>query len=292
MGLADMCNTGLGLGLGLSLHHHQSDNCCTEIPHEKEDDPYKCDRKVLYPSLTLGPPDDQEPNNQQLLPTKTEFVHNFHAIASSSPPSAASSFSNSSSIKRENKDFVGDDLDLEVENKINNPSKVLGLDVDDEGNPRKKLRLTKEQSAVLEDSFKDHSTLNPKQKQELARKLNLRARQVEVWFQNRRARTKLKQTEVDCELLKKCCETLTEENKRLQKELQELRSMKTTSSQGPLYMQLPAATLTLCPSCERICGGGAAANGSPATTAFLLGSKAHHHLYKSNHPFTHSSAAC
>ncbi|XP_076906074.1 homeobox-leucine zipper protein HAT9-like isoform X2 [Bidens hawaiensis] len=61
-------------------------------------------------------------------------------------------------------------------------------------NGRKKLRLTKSQSALLEEAFKHHSSLNPKQKQELARELKLRARQVEVWFQNRRARTKLKQT--------------------------------------------------------------------------------------------------
>ncbi|WOH07226.1 hypothetical protein DCAR_0626655 [Daucus carota subsp. sativus] len=124
---------------------------------------------------------------------------------------------------------------------------------DDEDNglilSRKKLRLTKDQSAFLEDSFKEHHTLNPKQKQALAKQLNLRPRQVEVWFQNRRARTKLKQTEVDCEYLKRCCETLTEENRRLQKELQELRALK---SSKPFYMQLPATTLTMCPSCERV----------------------------------------
>ena len=62
-------------------------------------------------------------------------------------------------------------------------------------------------------------------------------------------RTKLKQTEVDCEYLKKCCETLTEENRRLQKELQELRALKTSQ---PFFMQLPATTLTMCPSCERV----------------------------------------
>lgn len=62
-------------------------------------------------------------------------------------------------------------------------------------------------------------------------------------------RTKLKQTEVDCEYLKRCCETLTEENRRLQKELQELRALKTSQ---PFYMQLPATTLTMCPSCERV----------------------------------------
>jgi len=54
---------------------------------------------------------------------------------------------------------------------------------------------------------------------------------------------------VDCEYLKRCCETLTEENRRLQKELQELRALK---SSQPFYMQLPATTLTMCPSCERV----------------------------------------
>ncbi|KAF2307755.1 hypothetical protein GH714_031482 [Hevea brasiliensis] len=118
-------------------------------------------------------------------------------------------------------------------------------DDEENGLTRKKLRLSKEQSAFLEESFKEHNTLNPKQKLALAKQLNLRPRQVEVWFQNRRARTKLKQTEVDCEYLKRCCETLTEENRRLQKELQELRALKTSQ---PFYMQLPATTLTMCPS--------------------------------------------
>ncbi|CAA0833580.1 Homeobox-leucine zipper protein HAT14 [Striga hermonthica] len=132
---------------------------------------------------------------------------------------------------------------------------------------RKKLRLSKEQSAFLEESFKEHNTLNPKQKLALAKQLNLRPRQVEVWFQNRRARTKLKQTEVDCEYLKKCCETLTEENRRLQKELQELRALKATQ---PFYMQLPATTLTMCPSCERV---------ATATTATTAG---HNNLLSAN----------
>ncbi|XP_028774103.1 homeobox-leucine zipper protein HAT22-like [Neltuma alba] len=107
---------------------------------------------------------------------------------------------------------------------------------------RKKLRLTQEQSAMLEDSFKLHSSLNPLQKQELAHRLNLKPRQIEVWFQNRRARKKLKQTEVDCELLRKCCENLRNENRRLKKEVEELRALKNGT------VQLSRA---LCSSCEK-----------------------------------------
>ncbi|WVZ17050.1 hypothetical protein V8G54_010032 [Vigna mungo] len=124
-----------------------------------------------------------------------------------------------------------------------------GGDVDGDTS-RKKLRLLKEQALVLEETFKEHNTLNPKQKQALAKQLNLSPRQVEVWFQNRRARTKLKQTEVDCEYLKKCYENLTEDNRRLQKEVQELRALKFSPQ---LYMHMnPPTTLTMCPSCERV----------------------------------------
>ncbi|KAF3614368.1 Homeobox-leucine zipper protein HOX17 [Capsicum annuum] len=128
---------------------------------------------------------------------------------------------------------------------FNNESKKIGM--------RKKLRLTKEQSTLLEDSFKLHTTLAMGQKQELAAKLKLKPRQVEVWFQNRRARTKLKQTEVDCEFLKKWCQSLNGENNRLKKELQELRSIKIDQR---IHLQLSKArTLALCSSCRKISRG-------------------------------------
>ncbi|XP_054809896.1 homeobox-leucine zipper protein HAT22 [Prosopis cineraria] len=193
----------------------------------------------------------------------------------SSPHSAVSSFSGGR-VKRE-RDLSCEDAEAErLSSRVS--------DEDEDGtNARKKLRLTKEQSALLEESFKQHSTLNPKQKQALARQLNLRPRQVEVWFQNRRARTKLKQTEVDCEFLKKCCETLTDENRRLQKELQELKALKISQ---PLYVPMPAATLTMCPSCERLGGVG---DGGSNKTPFSITPKAPPHLYN---PFTNPSAAC
>ncbi|KAL5224879.1 hypothetical protein ABZP36_011518 [Zizania latifolia] len=141
-----------------------------------------------------------------------------------------------------------------------------GAGSDDEdsgaGGSRKKLRLSKDQAAVLEESFKEHNTLNLKQKAALARQLNLKPRQVEVWFQNRRARTKLKQTEVDCELLKRRCETLADENRRLRKELQELRLLKLVPPH--LYPRMPPpTTLTMCPSCERLVSNSAGAGEGP-----------------------------
>ncbi|KAK8644581.1 hypothetical protein V6N13_123883 [Hibiscus sabdariffa] len=102
--------------------------------------------------------------------------------------------------------------------------------------------------------------INDKEKQALAKQLNLRPRQVEVWFQNIRAMTKLKQTEVDCELLKKCCETLTGENKRLQKELQELKALNLAQ---PFYTLVLAAILTMCSSCEIVDGVGGGTSDNP-----------------------------
>ncbi|VAI08039.1 homeobox-leucine zipper protein HOX19-like [Triticum dicoccoides] len=229
----------------------------------------------LEPSLTLSMPED--------------------TTMTSTASGGVSSMSVGGAVKRERAEEA--DLGEMVS------STAAGAEEDDDGSTRKKLRLTKEQSALLEDRFKEHSTLNPKQKVALAKQLNLRPRQVEVWFQNRRARTKLKQTEVDCEFLKRCCETLTEENRRLQRELQELRAIKfapppppnnasqhpgTPSSAAappaPFYMQLPAATLTICPSCERLGGTAATAAGKVDPDRPKA---ATHHFFN---PFTHSAA--
>ncbi|KAK9068233.1 hypothetical protein SSX86_012344 [Deinandra increscens subsp. villosa] len=144
---------------------------------------------------------------------------------------------------------------------------ISGEEEDDGGDAsaaRKKLRLSKDQAAVLEETFKEHNTLNPKQKLALAKQLDLRPRQVEVWFQNRRARTKLKQTEVDCEYLKRCCDTLTEENRRLQKEVNELRALKLSPQ---FYMNMnPPTTLTMCPQCERVAVSSSSSSAATSST--------------------------
>ncbi|KAF5739828.1 homeobox-leucine zipper protein HAT22 isoform X3 [Tripterygium wilfordii] len=276
MGFDANCNTGLVLGLGFNDHNHQE----KKKKSINKVIPLKSDHQYLFPSdLTLGPSSEEiitcwsasAPGKINDLPQDTQQQQQ----TSSPSTTAISSFSNSNSVKKE-REFE----EVEVER---------GCYEDEEGSPRKKLRLTKEQSGVLEESFKEQSTLNPKQKLAIAEQLNLRPRQVEVWFQNRRARTKLKQTEVDCELLKKCCETLTEENKRLQKELQELKSLKTNDNTAPFYVQLPASTLTVCPSCERIAAGTAGGEASSKSTDFSIRPKPPHHLYN---PFNHPYAAC
>ncbi|KAI4338454.1 hypothetical protein MLD38_023512 [Melastoma candidum] len=163
----------------------------------------------------------------------------------SSPNSTVSSISGN---KRGERDAMMNGEAHEIERDCSQ-----GISDEDDGGgdgSRKKLRLSKDQAAVLEETFRKHCTLNPKQKVALANQLGLRTRQVEVWFQNRRARTKLKQTEVDCEFLRRCCENLTNENRRLQKEVQELRALKLSPQ---FYMQMtPPTTLTMCPSCERV----------------------------------------
>ncbi|KAJ4751320.1 Homeobox associated leucine zipper protein [Rhynchospora pubera] len=263
-------DTGLALGLSVSRANIPAlKNNSVPIPNSSE------------PSLTLSISESMHTN---LLKTEPETSkHNYTAATgiSSPPHSAVSVFSAGyiHGVVKKERETAGEALS-------NNSNSRVSDQEDEDGGTRKKLRLTKEQSALLEDRFKEHTTLNPKQKQALAKQLNLRPRQVEVWFQNRRARTKLKQTEVDCEFLKRCCETLTEENRRLQKELQELKALK--FAPPPLYMQFPAATLTLCPSCERIGGAGSTdsqdRDGSkPATGSAPFKS----HFFN---PFTHSAA--
>ncbi|KEH31546.1 putative transcription factor Homobox-WOX family [Medicago truncatula] len=261
-------NSGLQLILGLALTLTKQD---TPPSNNNVTKPYSSSNHNNYeaePSLTLG------------LSTKSYYEEplDFSTQTNSPHHSVVSSFS-SGRVKRERD--VSSELEMETTEMERVSSRISDEDEDGATAARKKLRLTKDQSAMLEESFKEHSTLNPKQKQALARELNLTPRQVEVWFQNRRARTKLKQTEVDCEFLKKCCETLTEENRRLQKEVQELKALKLVK---PLYMPMPAATLTMCPSCERLGGGGGVNGGSSNKTNF---SKPHFY-----NPFTNSSAAC
>ncbi|GJN20266.1 hypothetical protein PR202_gb07621 [Eleusine coracana subsp. coracana] len=206
-------DVGLALGLSLGSSHL----------HLKDQQLLLSQPCTLKPSLSLSLPADDGSLRTQVRPLTV--------------------------VKRE---LPVEEVDVAIGRALYSMASSVAAADDDEGcNSRKKLRLTKEQSALLEDRFKENCTLNPKQKVALAKQLNLRPRQVEVWFQNRRARTKLKQTEVDCELLKRCCETLTEENRGLHRELQQLRALD-HPHHAAFFM--PAAALSICPFCERLTG--------------------------------------
>ncbi|KAF8033645.1 hypothetical protein BT93_C0047 [Corymbia citriodora subsp. variegata] len=222
-GVEEACNTGLFLGLSVG-------GCTTRRKEEEEEKKKNKQNKDAPSTVGLG-----LSFSINCSSSKVEADDHPSNSINNAEYSTRSSFHNS---------FVDQSPDDN-----HSPPRSGNNDGRDFNGGRKKLRLTREQSALLEESFKLHTTLTPAQKQSLADQLKLKPRQVEVWFQNRRARSKLKQTEVDCEFLKKCCETLSDENRRLKKELQELRS-------SPPNVQAPQmAAVMLCPSCEELARG-------------------------------------
>ncbi|CAL9096958.1 unnamed protein product [Musa acuminata var. zebrina] len=252
----DMCSTGLSLAL--NYYGKSTDSSVGNRPRPSsglELEISSSAAAAIEPSLTLGLPGDGRKAwsvGTQSSPT--------HSVMSSFPGGHPS----------------------KINGETDEAEKIWPRISDEEeyGTARKKLRLTKGQSALLEDKFREHGTLNPKQKQDLAQQLNLRPRQVEVWFQNRRARSKLKKTEVELEFLRKCCERLTEENVRLQKELQELKSQ---NSSAPRYTQLHDAVpaFAMCPSCNKVTGA------SDGSGSGLLAAASKRHF---SNPFAHCAA--
>ncbi|XP_031501545.1 homeobox-leucine zipper protein HAT3 [Nymphaea colorata] len=258
-----MAEEGLGLDLSLfsgsisglqskrssdSSPRHRSSPICVDLSSERESETFRADSRHLFRRIDVN----RVPAMTDLDDCEEEEV----VATASSPTSTVSSLSLSGTKRGADNDLLMEEERASSRGGGGGAGAGSGAS-DEEDTSRKKLRLSKDQSAVLEESFKEHPTLNPKQKMALAKQLNLRPRQVEVWFQNRRARTKLKQTEVDCEFLKRCCENLTEENRRLQRELQELRALKLSPQ---FYMPIPATTLTMCPSCEKLAGMAASNN--------------------------------
>lgn len=145
MGFDDLSPTGLVLGLGLSEASPKPapDN------HNLIKKPAPCSSSLDFdPCLTLGFSGE----------SAYRKIDDHHLYRQASPHSSAvSSFSGGGGgrrVKRE-RDLSSEEVDLErVSSRIS--------DEDEDGsNTRKKLRLSREQSALLEESFKQNSTLNP-----------------------------------------------------------------------------------------------------------------------------------
>lgn len=138
MGFDDSCNTGLVLGLGLSPTPNNYNNAI------KRSSGYK-----LEPSLTLSLSGN---------PSFTVVTGPDQLCRQASSHSGVSSFSSGRVVKRERDG--GEESAPEEEETTERVTS--DYHEDEEGvSARKKLRLTKEQSNLLEESFKQHSTLNP-----------------------------------------------------------------------------------------------------------------------------------
>ncbi|KAK1309459.1 Homeobox-leucine zipper protein ATHB-13 [Acorus calamus] len=106
----------------------------------------------------------------------------------------------------------------------------------------KKRRLSVEQVRILEKNFELGSKLEPERKMQLARALGLRPRQIAIWFQNRRARWKIKQLERDYDVLKRRFDAVQAENEALiskNKKIQsEILVLKGREAQEPINLNI------------------------------------------------------
>lgn len=137
-------DTGLALGLSVSG---------ASVPAAKNNSVPKLSNE---PSLTLSIPESMYTNLPKLEPEISKHSTLTATTCVPSPPhSAVTAFSAGyihGMVKRE-RETAGEAL--------SNNSNSRASEEDDDSGTRKKLRLTKEQSALLEDRFKEHTTLNP-----------------------------------------------------------------------------------------------------------------------------------
>ncbi|KAI6687263.1 hypothetical protein NL676_024091 [Syzygium grande] len=84
-------------------------------------------------------------------------------------------------------------------------------------------RLSPDQVRLLERSFHSHKKLDPDRKLQLAAELGVPARQVAIWYQNRRARWRTQTIELDCSALKLELDGALAEKRRLERDVASLR---------------------------------------------------------------------
>ncbi|KAL2931683.1 Homeobox-leucine zipper protein ATHB-52 [Bienertia sinuspersici] len=86
-------------------------------------------------------------------------------------------------------------------------------------------RLTEDQVRLLEASFKLERKLDTDRKFHLAQELGIPARQVAIWYQNKRARWKSQSLEMGYTTLQQKLDNALLENERLKQELAKVRQM-------------------------------------------------------------------
>ncbi|ESQ34336.1 hypothetical protein EUTSA_v10008487mg [Eutrema salsugineum] len=144
--------------------------------------------------------EEEEDHPQSLLPSCT-LPQDFHGfLGKRSPMPNVEGFCN---------------LEMNGEEEFSDDGSKMG---------EKKRRLNMEQLKTLEKNFEIGNKLESDRKLELARALGLQPRQIAIWFQNRRARSKTKQLERDYDALKRQFESLKDENEILQTQNQKLQA--------------------------------------------------------------------
>ncbi|KAE8680128.1 Homeobox-leucine zipper protein HAT5 [Hibiscus syriacus] len=86
-----------------------------------------------------------------------------------------------------------------------------------------KKRLNQEQVRLLERSFSANKKLEPELKHHLANQLGVPPRQVAIWYQNKRARWKTQNLELDYNTLQVKLDNALSENRRLDKDVKYLQ---------------------------------------------------------------------
>lgn len=125
----------------------------------------------------------------------------------------------------------------------------------------KKRRLSDEQARYLELSFREERKLETPRKVQLAAELGLDAKQVAVWFQNRRARHKSKLMEEEFSKLREAHDRVVLHNCHLETELLKLKDRLAEAEEEK--MKLVAAS-----SAAAATGGGGAGSSSPSSSSF------------------------
>lgn len=87
----------------------------------------------------------------------------------------------------------------------------------------KKKRLTQDQVKLLERSFSSDNKLEPDRKLLLAKQLGIPARQVAIWYQNKRARWKTQNLELGYNAIQVQLETALAEKRKLEKDVERLK---------------------------------------------------------------------
>lgn len=91
------------------------------------------------------------------------------------------------------------------------------------GKLNSKKRLNQEQVRVLERSFTTKKKLDAELKLKLANQLGVPARQVAIWYQNKRARWKTQRLELDYNTVQVKLENALAEKRRLEKDVKQLK---------------------------------------------------------------------